>query len=451
MILTPQIAMGCLQYIKNPDTGLPFNFSEGQKEIFKIIVSRWPVYNHIITPTQYGKSLIVASGILVSAAIGGQKWAIVAPTYKKAKIIMNYIIQHAFDSVYFYSQLTVDSSLEKLKRERTRERIVFKGGGEIFIVSAEAGNKKKAGEALMGFGAPNLALDESSLIDDDIYATALRMVGGSKQKFVVEIGNPFKRNHFFRTSKDPDYNHIWIDYHRAIREGRMDMDFIKKMKVLPFFSILYECLFPEQEMVDIKGFTVLVSEKTIDAKIEKKVTPVGRPRLGVDIGRGGDKSVFVVRYDNYAEILEKNEVIDLMYQVKRIQYYKEKLKIKDNDIFVDDIGVGGGVTDRCLELEIMLSPVKVGESAIEKDKYKNAKAEINWAMKEWLEEDHTALQEHKDFYEICYIKYKEDSSSKLLIEPKEDLRKVLGHSPDTPDALALTFYTPLTVPEFFVV
>jgi hypothetical protein len=47
----------------------------------------------------------------------------------------------------------------------------------------------------MGFGAPNLALDESALMDDDIYATAIRMVGGTKGHFVVEIGNPFRRNH----------------------------------------------------------------------------------------------------------------------------------------------------------------------------------------------------------------------------------------------------------------
>ena len=136
----------------NEQTKLPFEFADFQVEMFNTIANRYPRFNHIITPTQVGKSLIIALGIIVSACLGGYKWAIVAPSNKKTMIIMNYIIQHLFDNTLFYSQLEIETSMEKLKRERTKTRLVFKGGGEIFVVSADSKNKKNAGQALMGFG-----------------------------------------------------------------------------------------------------------------------------------------------------------------------------------------------------------------------------------------------------------------------------------------------------------
>lgn len=428
-----------------------FIFAPGQIEIYKIILARAPRYNHVITPTQYGKSLIIALGILSSAALGGHKWAIVAPSQRKTMIIMNYILKHAFDNIMFYEGLITETSLEKLRQERTKTRLVWKGGGEIFVVTANADNKKKAGEALMGFGAPNLAIDESSLLDDDIYATAIRMVGGSKDHFVIEIGNPFKRNHFLETIKDPEYNKVFIDYHQAIREGRMDERFINRMKRLPFFTVLYECLFPDEEAVDKKGFSPLMSDKYIKEAFERKVVPKGKMRLGVDIGRGGDPSAFVLRWNNYIKVLEKNGSADTMYQVKRIIGYIRKYELEHENVFVDDIGVGGGVTDRLLELDYAITPVRVGDSAQDSERYKNLRAELHWEAKLWFEQKHIGAEEHLEFYDLSKIRYKEDTSSRLQLEPKNDLKKRIGRSPDVADAAVLTFAPCEDVPELYIV
>ncbi|GAF94002.1 unnamed protein product, partial [marine sediment metagenome] len=265
------------------DYGKPIELTKGQKDIFKTILDKKPKRNIIMCPTRYGKSLTVALGVLIRAVVFPEKWAVVAPTEKKAKIIMNYIIQHLFDNVLFYSQLDINTPLERLKRERSKERLTFKRNGEIFILSADVRNRKRIGESLMGFGAPHLVLDESSLIDNDIYAIVKRMIGGHKENFLMEIGNPFRRNHFLKAWQSDNYNKIVIDYHQGIKEGRFSPDFIEEMRGEAFFKVLYECKFPEIGEIDEEGWSALLTDKEIEQAMAKEVEPVGKKRLGVDV------------------------------------------------------------------------------------------------------------------------------------------------------------------------
>lgn len=49
------------------------------------------------------------------------------------------------------------------------------------------------------------------------------------------------------------------------------------------------------------------------------------------------------------------------------------------------------------------------------------------------------LEPHKDWEEMTRIRYKKDSTGKLKIEAKDDMRKRGEHSPDVADSLMLTF------------
>lgn len=131
---------------------LPVVLSKSQEEIFRAIVTRDHPRYHVMTTTQYGKSFVVALATLLRAATKPEKWAIIAPTEKQAKIIMGYIIDHAFDHPLIKDQLIQTEKEDRLKAEKSKKRITFRRGGEIFILSADTKNKKAAGEALMGFG-----------------------------------------------------------------------------------------------------------------------------------------------------------------------------------------------------------------------------------------------------------------------------------------------------------
>jgi hypothetical protein len=137
-----------------------------------------------------------------AAGTKNERFTILAPSEKKAGIIMGYLIDHVFDQPFFLERLELDAStkLDKLRRERSRDNLTFKGWGGVKTLTLDSRNGKKNIEAAIGFGGNRLILDKSSLINDTLYATVKRMLGGFPydDTFLLEIGNPFYRNHFLR-------------------------------------------------------------------------------------------------------------------------------------------------------------------------------------------------------------------------------------------------------------
>lgn len=134
--------------------GRPFSelATEGQIQIFYELVFRKSKRVQILCSTQYGKSLITGLASLIITCIQDEMVAIIAPTNEKAKIIMRYYIEHLGDSPLFYSQLEKNTKLERLRQEESKERIILRNGGGIFVLSVQAGNTRKQIEAVMGAG-----------------------------------------------------------------------------------------------------------------------------------------------------------------------------------------------------------------------------------------------------------------------------------------------------------
>ena len=103
-------------------------------------------------------SLTIALAVLTRVATFPEKLAIVAPSLTKARIIMGYIIDHAFDNPFTASRLEIakDESEQRLRRERSKNRLTFRQSdgsiGEVFVVSGDSKNTQAAGESLMGLG-----------------------------------------------------------------------------------------------------------------------------------------------------------------------------------------------------------------------------------------------------------------------------------------------------------
>lgn len=428
--------------IYNQATGVkePIVLSQGQEEIFNCIVKRSPSRIHVMTPSQYGKSLVCAIAVLLRALTYPEKWAIVAPSEAKAQIIMRYVIEHIYDNELFVAQLDVNESIERLRRERSKKRITFKRGGEIFVLSADSQNKQNAGETLMGFGAANIILDESCLIDDDIYAKIKRMLGGHKDNFLLEIGNPFNRNHFLRSYRNSDYKVIEIDYHQAIKEGRMEEKFVDEMRKEAFFDVMYEVKFPPENAIDIDGWTQMVTESDLRLAFEvENPAEFGEKKLGVDIARsGGNFNVWVLRSANYARVVAKTTTDNLMDIIGLTSEIMQKYDVEPENTFIDATGMGAGVYDRFREKGIRIQGVNLSSSADEKEKYANKRAEIYFRLREWLKRG-GHLEKAKDFFQLTDIKYKLRSTGTLKIINKAELRRKGIPSPDVADALALTF------------
>jgi hypothetical protein len=423
--------------------GKPLELSPHQELIFESIIGQTNPRVQVLAPTQYGKSLTVALATLPAVVGTEERFVILAPTEKKARIIMDYIIEHCFDSNLFLNALDLEQGVtfDRLRRERTRTHLTFKKGGGVMILTLDAKNSKRNIEAAMGFGGNRIILDESSLIPDPLYATVKRMLGGYpyRETFLLEIGNPFYRNHFLRTWQNDNYQKIFIDYHIGLEEGRYSQEFIDEMRQEAFFDIFYECKFPDEDIIDTRGYRVLINNDLFEKSIIDIPETEGELKLGADIGGGGDSNVYILRNQKNAWVEGANRSDDTMTNVVEIENILKKYpNLKPENIFVDDIGIGRGVTDRLKEKKIKINGISVGMPPKDKTRYKNLKAEASWAMKLWLENG-GKLQRKGDLRQITWLKYKVDTDKVLSIEPKDELKMRVGKSPDYADALLLTF------------
>lgn len=456
-------------FFKN-DYDEPFELTDGQADIFLIIFLRRFPRNALLTYTQYGKTDIVSMALIIRSQVYKEMWTIVAGKESKGLLIMNKVMQHVFDHQRFSDQLELDPGmpLERLKRERSKEKITWLGGGGIRVLSAQTGNKNVIKEALIGEGGQNIIEEEAPHIPDDTHAMVMRMLMGHKDNFLLKIGNAFNRNHYFKSIHSDKYYTLIIDFKQGITEGRITQEMIDEVRSLPFFTELYECKFPNADELLEGGYRRLISDELLEAAFiteeqfvneycTKEIrdedgnsiqrVPEGYARLGADFaGSGSDTTTYVIRWDKVMKLIEKNKISDTMQHVVSVENHLETYHVEARDAGIDYGNLGQGVGDRLHEKEIMVNCVLFGSSAPleEKGKFKNMRAYMYYKFYEWIKNGGKIVR-HDSFLELLSVNYKEDSEHKFQIQSKEELKKKMkvmgieGTSPDTADAGALTF------------
>jgi hypothetical protein len=112
------------------------------------------------------------------------------------------------------------------------------------------------------------------------------------------------------------------------------------------------------------------------------------------------------------------------------------------EILVDVIGIGASIVDRGMELGLPVVGINTGESASLSGQYKNLRAELWHKAKEWFEQRHCRIpRDERLMFELCSPRYSFESSGKIRMETKDEMKKRIGHrgSPDFADAFVLTF------------
>lgn len=442
-----------VQLMYRNDEGMPFIMTPGQDEIFSSIFQK--KYNRIFITayTQFGKSDVASMAILSRVCAYPEKFAIVAPSDRKAHIIMRYLISHIFDNqiaVQKY-QLDPNETYERIRREKNKSHLTFKhsqGYGEVFTFSAEGKRVKDVITSLLGFGAKNVLLDESPTLEEEHYAGVLRMLGGHKDNMLIEIGNAINRNHFYKSSRDANYHKIIIPYTQGISEGRQNESFFDEMKrkMHPqMFSSLYECKFPEADAVDSEGFSPLITENDLDRVQVNDVQLFGEKRLGVDVAGGGRNwSVITLKGSNGARILWRGKSDDTMSLVGTIIRFGEQHKVLPQNVFVDEVGIGRGVRDRLWEEYWKVTGVNFGNFSEKSDAmdYINLRAKCYWLMGQDIKTNTIKLVKSEHWDELLDIRWKPQSDRKIKIMSKEDMARRGIVSPDVADSLALCYARP---------
>jgi hypothetical protein len=197
----------------------------------------------------------------------------------------------------------------------------------------------------------------------------------------------------------------------------------------------------------------LADVETAARRVYTEKDVMGAPLvIGVDPARfGDDRSVVFRRRGLQAFTPWVYRGIDNMELAARVAAH---INEHDPDAVFIDSGAGAGVIDRLRQLDYDVVEVPFGGRAIAEGQFVNRRAEMWWAMKEWLEHGGAIPQDPALRQELATPTYWYDAAGKRVLESKDEVKKRLqgGGSPDLADALALTFAHPvasrLAVPSY---
>jgi len=163
--------------------------------------------------------------------------------------------------------------------------------------------------------------------------------------------------------------------------------------------------------------------------------------IGVDVARyGDDQSVILVRKGRAVLEIAKFRNKDT-WEVA--QHTAEKIRDWQPDaVFIDGGGVGGGVVDALRRMHFPVIEVLFGSKALRDTEYANRRAEMWGEMRKWLQTgclpDDRELTDDLTGPEYSFVR-----ENVIQLERKADMKQRGLASPDTGDALALTFAQPV--------
>jgi len=160
--------------------------------------------------------------------------------------------------------------------------------------------------------------------------------------------------------------------------------------------------------------------------------------IGVDIARsGGDKTVIAVRRGKKFLEIVKFDAMDLPTLVEelrtRIEKYKPEL------INVDSTGHGAWVPDALKSCGVDVEGINFS-SASEDPGYSNKRTEIYGRANDYCKLGGTIPNDSDLIEELTASTWHPDSKNRQAMDPKDEIKKKIGRSPDMADAVALACY-----------
>lgn len=171
-----------------------------------------------------------------------------------------------------------------------------------------------------------------------------------------------------------------------------------------------------------------------------------RIAYGLDVARyGEDKTALSRLRGRVLEWIRYWAKQDTMQTAGRVALEVDKA----HPVAVDTIGIGAGVFDRLREQGFAVESVNVGESTSMTDtsgaiEFINLRSAVWWMMRDALDPNGDAPlaipPDDRLIGDLVAPQWKLTSAGKIKVESKEDIKKRIGRSTDSADALGLALY-----------
>ena len=202
--------------------------------------------------------------------------------------------------------------------------------------------------------------------------------------------------------------------------------------------------FSVQEAFQASGHSLIDPEKIAIARKSAIQDPNAPLILGVDPARQGDRSVIAWRRGREVQKVEVFREMDEMLLAGKLAQRIDRYGVAKCFI---DVALGYGTLDRLKELGYgdVVMGVSFSQQPNEPEKYLNKRAEMAFALRDWIHEGGCSLPDDEEVaVDLAAVPdFKESSRGLLQLEAKDTIRKTYGKSTDIFDALMLTFAQPV--------
>lgn len=336
-----------------------------------------------------------------------------------------------------------------------KERIFYKESPETWWMAArqwsKAADPNALGNTLAGLHADYImfVLDESGGIPEAIMASADAALSSCKEGHIIQAGNPTHLEGPLYRACTVD-RHLWhvveitSDPDNPNRSPRVKVDWAREQiqkygRDNPWVLVNVFGQFPPS------SFNALIGPEEIQSAIKRRYRETEyseHPRLlGIDVARfGDDSSIIFPRQGLQAFDPLQFRNLD---GTRGAEITLRKWNDWDADAcFIDNTGgFGASWLDNLSRLGKDPIGIHFSQEAAN-PQYFNKRAEMAFLVVEWIKNG-GALPDIVELTQALTQTTYTFKGEKLLIEPKEDLKLKLGHSPDHMDALMLTFALPI--------
>ena len=261
---------------------------------------------------------------------------------------------------------------------------------------------------------------------------------------------------------NPTRNFLYANFYKPFMEGTLPQDKAFVHALLgdnPYISKHYKSnllgldkeskerlLFGNWQYID-DPTKLCEIDKIIDLWTNTHVQP-GERYISCDVARfGRDKTVIMV-WDGlqvvHIKSIAKSSIPEVVEAIGRL---KMEYSVLMSHIIVDDDGVGGGVVDllpNCYGFTANKKPIATGKN------YANLKTQCYFTLAEYINDGKIWIRvdQNRDVIieELEQIKKsKEETDEKLRVIKKDEIKDILGRSPDYSDAIMMRMAFPLMI------
>lgn len=398
--------------------------------------------------------------------------------YYEPKIaVMSVTKDHLRDNLWAEMLKFIEKSpFLKATLDKSATRITIKGSDIAFIAARsipKGSNEEDMKSALAGLHANHVAfmVDEAGSLPDSLWDTADAILANEQlhptiPKFarILACANAeMPRGLFYRVyasknsetpseeSKQWNMINISSDPLDPKRSKRVSIEWAQGVidkyggRDHPVVKINVLGIYPDTSQ------ELFLSEWEIDEAMrrsyEEHLVAHHEPSMGVDVSRGGDDTILVVRRGlkvyPFVKVNPKADGHEVGRAVKLEAFARKVERVK-----VDGTGGYGLSVIDYLKAEGSLDvvPIIYNKSATKPDSFNNIRTEMYCKMRDWIRAG-GALPNDPMLKEDLLAPKINIRGSRFELEPKEEIRKRLGRSPDRGDALAQTFAEATSVKE----